>query len=635
MWKIFSALILSAALSVWVLIGQFANSSVEKAVSRDAVHKSLQWAHYMSERVPEIQDLLATGVPTQEQQQAIRLLRQLGEVFRFKLFDQSGRLVLISDESFIADPRGIATEADPEPSQVLASGVEVVDVFDGTEKADRPDLYAEAYIPLKDADRQVYGVVEVYVDVTLTRQYFLDSFRSFGIIVSAVSALLFLLPALAFGVQRMIAARSRSEAEYLSKFDVLTGLLNRAEFTRRAQGMLDDGHLSALVFLDADKFKAINDTHGHAVGDAFLEKIGRVLAASADAGDLVARFGGDEFVMAFGNVHKDVVVKRLRNVIAQCSKPLETDGRTVVGSVSAGIVTVAGDGCLDHMMAHADAALYHAKAAGRNQYAFYGDDMGDAIRHRNRLEQRIKEAALGEEFEIAYQPLVNGTTKELEGYEALLRLNHQDGTPISPAEFIPMAEEIGFINEIGSWTIRQAIRQVASQSDYLKIAINLSVSQFNDGNLPSILREVISETGIESARIELEITESLLINDEPSVAFQIDALQEMGISIAMDDFGTGFSSLGYLWKYGFDRIKIDQSFVAGLGDGSERSLQIIETIVTLGQRLGMKITAEGVETEDQSAQLSELGCDVLQGYYYGRPSNLAEHDYQQDTRSTA
>jgi diguanylate cyclase (GGDEF)-like protein len=620
MYRYLAAAIASMALVVWFVVGLLADASVQRAVGRDATNKALHWGHYMSWRIPDLGGLIATGVPTQEQFEAIQYVRHLGDVFRFKLFDAHGRLVLISDDAFISDPQGIAADYDPEPLEVVQTGMDLVEVFDGTQKPDRPDLYAEAYVPLVDSNGSIYGVVEVYVDQTVTQHYFADSFKSFGLFISALSALLFLVPSIGFSVQRARAQRSSSKADYLSKFDALTGVLNRAEFARRAEASIAEGQLTALLFVDADNFKSINDTYGHAAGDKYLEKIGRILTANTDARDLVSRYGGDEFVVALNAANHEATIRCVRSILHLCSEPVDVNGRKMTASVSVGVSFVNTGSQLEKFTAEADAALYYAKAAGRNQYAIYGDDMGEEIRRRNLLETRIKEAFESEEFALEYQPLVGGNDHQLIGYEALMRLRHTDGTSIPPAEFIPLAEEIGLIDKMGEWAIFEATREVAKLPGGLKVAINLSAIQFRSGRLPQLVADALRASQLPAEKLELEITESVLLDADPAVALQIDSLQDMGVSIAMDDFGTGFSSLGYLWKFGFDRIKIDRSFVSGLNDNPERSLEIIESVVMLGKRLGMQVTAEGVETQEQSELLSELGCDVLQGYLYGRPA---------------
>ncbi|WP_139792995.1 diguanylate cyclase domain-containing protein [Pseudophaeobacter leonis] len=267
MTRLFALAVTAATIAIWFLINALSSYYVERAIFKDAAEKAMHWGSYMSERVPELEQLVATGVPSQEQVKVIRQIRSLGDVFRFKLFDSEGRLVIISDENSITHPAGVSTKHDPEPQIVADTHETIIAVHDGTQKEGRPDLYAEAYLPLLGGQGETTGIIEVYVDVSGTQTFYKDSFQKFGLIVSAVCALLFLLPTAGFAVQYRMAHRSMGEVEYLSRYDPLTGLTNRAEFLRRAERLYAEGKLSSLLFIDADKFKSINDTHGHAVGD--------------------------------------------------------------------------------------------------------------------------------------------------------------------------------------------------------------------------------------------------------------------------------------------------------------------------------------------------------------------------------
>lgn len=622
MVRMLAAAVLGAALLVWLVVGSLTDRNVQNAVARDGLDKALHWGVYIASHIPDIETIFATGMTTQAQRDAIVGMREMGDVFRFALYNTDGRIVVLSDEDFDMSHMGVGARIDPEPMHVLTTGSPIVEVFDGSDTPERPTVFAEAYVPVINVYGQTIGIAHVYVDATRTVAYFSDSFESFGLLVSVLSAVLFMVPAAGFGFQKIRAERSRSEAEYLSKFDALTGLLNRNEFTQRCNAALEECRLGAVLFLDVDNFKSINDTYGHAIGDAYLEQIAKCLSGDAQTGDFVARFGGDEFVMAIRDRDQSAVSCRVRRILESCAAPLCVGESKIAGSTSIGIAMVPEGGTLEEAMLQADAALYHAKAAGRNQYALYGNDMGDAIRRRNRLERRLKDALKHEQFTIEYQPLVEGGNFDVIGYEALLRLKDIDGTPVSPMEFIPLAEEIGAIEEIGAWVLKEATRTVAQLPGTPKVAVNLSVAQFRSGKLCDTVLEVLAAAGLPANRLELEITESLLLDETSEIAHQIDRLQEIGVTIAMDDFGTGFSSLGYLWKYGFDRIKIDRSFVSGLDSDTERSLKIVETVILLGKRLGMQVTAEGVETQQQSDLLAELGCDVLQGFHFGRPSAL-------------
>lgn len=598
--------------------------SVDEAVRRESIDKAEHYASYMASRIPDLEGLIASARPTQEQITVIREVRQLGDVFRFKLFDSTGRLVLLSDDESLTMPNGVATEVDPEPALVGQNRQPIADVYDGSEKPDRPDFYSEAYIPLIDAEDQLFGVAEVYINQTKTRAYFHDSFRMFGLAIAALSALLFGAPYVRYRIQRSLTEKTQKDAEFLASYDPLTGLMNRREFVEHAHRMLEENSMSAVCFIDVDRFKSVNDVHGHAAGDRYLSRIAEILRSHTGAEDLASRFGGDEFVICFKDLDPEGVASRIRAILTECAAGFRHKNADIAGSVSVGIVVCEEQLSLDSFLSKADAALYHAKSNGKNTFSVYGDEMGEEFRKRNELETRIREATKCKDFSIQYQPLVEGHSKEVVGFEALLRLKSDAGENIPPSTFIPVAEELGLITEIGTWVIHTAVRDVAQLSDKYLVAVNLSAAQFRDGNLPEIVRDALREGGLGPERLELEITESLLLEDDPKVEFQIDALKEMGVSIAMDDFGTGFSSLSYLWKFGFDRLKIDRSFIAALETDSARAAEIIETIVVLGERLGMRTTAEGIETLQQSEFLSKLGCDILQGYLFGRPSDLSD-----------
>lgn len=604
--------------------------SVTVATERDAIDKALHWAWYLSIRLPDLEGLIESGTLTEDQQQVIRQVRELGDVFRFKLFNAQGQLVLLSDDTFISAPKGIATEVDPEPATVAETGETIVGVHDGTQKPDRPDLYAEAYTPLFGSDGAIVGVVEVYVDETHTAAHFRESFSNVAWMVALLCAVVFVVPAIGLSIQRERAQNSRAEAAFLATYDPLTGLLNRSEFTLKADAMLAEGTLSAFLFLDADRFKQINDKYGHAAGDQFLQKVAMNLKSCLNHGDLVGRFGGDEFVIGLRNANDAAVTTTVQKILKLAAEPMTFGKKTITGSVTIGVAFPRAGDDLDHLVGDADAALYSAKSAGRNQFAVYGPDMGAELRRRNRLETIIRDAVDTQGFRIEYQPLVDAVGRNIIGYEALLRLRDDAGRPIPPDEFIPLAETMGLMDEIGTWVLQEATRNIAALPGAPKVSVNLSVMQFRGDALPKIVREALDKSGLPAERLELEITESLLLEDTTRIALLIDALREMGVKIAMDDFGTGFSSLGYLWQFGFDRIKIDRSFVLGLENSPEKSKEIIETVVLLGKRLGMQVTAEGVETVGHCDLLSKLGCDVLQGFYFGRPAALTPPDVENE-----
>lgn len=592
--------------------------TVESAVSRDSVKVAERWASFAASRLPRIEELIEDGLPDDEQMRVIEEVRAVGDVFRFKLFDDTGRLSLVSDDKALTSGAGVAAEADPEPVAVLASGEPIIEVKDGRAKPDRPPVYVEAYIPVLDSKQKVIGVAEVYVDQTETYAYFYASFQLFGIILGGGITLIIAVPLAIAQLNRLAKEKAQQNAEYLARFDPLTGVMNRREFAEQF-GRAGDKKFAAVAFIDIDRFKQINDGHGHAVGDAMLSHIADVLKRSAGLGDLIARFGGDEFVLALRDNDETAIHRRMNRLLRDCAQEISHEGVSVSASVSVGVSLLEGGGDLDTALTESDAALYAAKAAGRNQYAIYGVEMGERLQSRRRIEARVRAALADQEYALHFQPLVEAGSGQLVGYEGLLRLQDEDGQAISPMDFIPVAEELGLISELGRWVIETGVREAATWDNDAKVALNLSSAQFQPGDLPEIVRDALHASGLPARRLELEITESLLLSDEAAIKMQLDQLQELGVSIALDDFGTGFSSLAYLWRYNFNKLKIDQSFVAALEHSPERAEELIETIVMLSRRLGMEVTAEGVETSEQSAKLREIGCDTLQGFLYGRP----------------
>jgi len=478
--------------------------------------------------------------------------------------------------------------------------------------------------PVLGAAGATIGYAGFVLDVRDLVALYTENIYRFAIMLLGATILLVGLPALGYVLQRRMAERMQRDVSFLSRFDPLTKLLNRSSFMAEAKAKLNAGTISHICFIDADRFKLINDTYGHAVGDAFLKSLAKVFRQAFPDPSLIARFGGDEFVIAVAKADEDKVAARATAMVLAASREVEIDGLTLSGSISVGLAKVEPGEDLDKVLQHADTALYFAKKAGRDNVAQYQHHMGDKMRRRRAVEARLRDCAENDEFEIEYQPLIDAKSKALVGYEALLRMRSAEGHPIPPAEFIPLAEEMGLIEEIGTWVLHHATCDIAMLDNPVSLSVNISPEQFRSGNLIGHVKSALGMSGLPAKRLELEITESLLIDDQSGTEFQIDTLKELGVTLAMDDFGTGFSSLGYLWKYGFDRLKIDRSFVQAMDQDSARSRDLIESIILLAERLGIDITAEGIETEDQARVLSGLGCDVLQGYYFGRPGPLQQ-----------
>lgn len=418
--------------------------------------------------------------------------------------------------------------------------------------------------------------------------------------------------------------RADERISFLAHNDALTGLLNRAYFTeilnQNVSRLERYGAQFALLFLDLDHFKAVNDTFGHPIGDKLLVEVSNRLKALTPTGAFASRLGGDEFAILIPkSVAPDEMESLAQKILRSIVEPIELEGEKMVVGVSIGMAIAPRHGTRpDQILRNVDLALYRAKESGRNGYKMFESGMDSQARERRALEFDLKYALENDELELFYQPLVGAEFNNPVGFEALLRWNHPIRGRISPAEFVPIAESTGLIKAIGEWVIREACRTAATWPDHLTIAVNLSAPQFDKDRIVDVVTSALAETGLLPARLELEITESLLIERPDDVLATLMRLKELGVSIAMDDFGTGYSSLSYLLKFPFDKIKIDKSFISAI-DHDKAACDVLRTIGSLGKTLGIRITAEGVETEEQVTFLRAIACDQLQGYFFAKP----------------
>lgn len=421
------------------------------------------------------------------------------------------------------------------------------------------------------------------------------------------------------------AVRAEEQIKYMAGHDPLTGLPNRTLLREKIDRELAvGGKTNALLCLDLDRFKEVNDTAGHAIGDVLLKAVADRLIACLREGDSIARLGGDEFVVfQTGIESRDQASTLAQRIVDVIDKPFIIDGNPIRIGVSIGIAIAPDDGDLaDSLLKHADTALYKAKASGRGTFCFFETAM-DANRHERReLEILLRQAIEAQQFEIYYQPQVDTKSERVVGFEALLRWHHPERGLVSPAEFIPLAEECGLIILIGEWVLRQACKDAASWPADLGVAVNLSPLQFKSQALAHSVLSALSDAGLPASRLELEITESVLLTDNDAALATLHHIRTLGVRIAMDDFGTGYSSLSYLRLFPFDKIKIDQSFIRELGN-SKDCAAIVKAVVDLGASLGITTTAEGVETIEQLSRVREQGCGEIQGYLFGKPLPLS------------
>ena len=425
--------------------------------------------------------------------------------------------------------------------------------------------------------------------------------------------------------RRLAAARLARAARH----DSLTGLPNRLQLSERERAMREQGGEDrvALVCIGLDRFKGVNEAMGHDVGDAVLRAVADRLRACAGEQDLVVRTGGDEFViLQIGSSQPaDAQALGLR-IAGRMGTEIQVGARTLLVGASIGVAVAAdrrmeGADQEESLLPCAALAMGRAKAAGRGTIRFFSAGMDAAMQDRRMLELDLQAALSAGQFEVFYQPLVQA--RGVMGFEALLRWRHPLRGLVSPADFIPIAEETGLIRPIGAWVMRQACQDAAGWPGTLKVAVNLSPVQFRGGKVPEEAAAALRLSGLEASRLELEITESSLLTDDVTVAETLAALQAQGIRIAMDDFGTGFSSLGYLLRFRFDKIKIDQSFVRGMLQQDD-CRTIVRAVIGLGRSLGMAVNAEGVETEAEMTMLRGEGCTELQGYLFSRPRPAAQ-----------
>ena len=427
-----------------------------------------------------------------------------------------------------------------------------------------------------------------------------------------------------------ITERKKTEERIknLAYFDVLTGLPNRRLFTDRLQVAIANAHRHgqqlAIMFLDLDLFKRINDTLGHALGDMVLVETSKRLALCLREGDTVARIGGDEFTILLPELdHVEDAAKMAERLIAQVKLPFMVDDHELYVTTSIGIAVYPEDGTsVDTLIKNADTAMYRAKDLGRNSYQLYTPAMNARSFERLAMESSLRHAVTRGEFMLAYQVKVDVSTGQMSGVEALVRWRHPEMGLVPPMDFIPLAENMGLISEIGEWVLVTACRQCRSWHDmglpWVRMAVNVSALQFRETDVPEVVRRALDDSGLEPRYLELELTETVLMQRVDEVAVVLKQLRAMGVTIAIDDFGTGYSSLNYLKRMPIDSLKIDRSFVHDItedGDGAE----IVSTIINLAHNLKLKAVAEGVETAEQAEFLRARGCDEVQGYLISRP----------------
>ncbi len=418
---------------------------------------------------------------------------------------------------------------------------------------------------------------------------------------------------------------SADKINRMARFDTLTGLPNRLYINESLAHAMTDaakwGSRCAFMMIDLDRFKAVNDTLGHPIGDRLLGRVSERLAVLMTENEIIGRLGGDEFAVVVRDASDTARVERLAQTIVDAlSRPYELDQHTLYTGASVGVATGPRDGRTAEMLIRsADLALYRSKDAGGGTYHCYEPQLHIAAEERRVLEQALRLALQKDELHICYQPVVDAGSEQLTGFEALVRWTHPELGVISPAKFIPLAEDARLIAPIGEWVLRNACMEAARWPGQARIAVNVSPEQLHNPGFVAVVTSALSNSGLPAGRLELEVTESVFMRDDTAAVKVLERILDLGVRLSLDDFGTGYSSLGYLSRTRFSTIKIDRSFVTGASKGVREALAIVRAVVALAQSLGMATTAEGVETEEEHRMVQNLGCTKVQGYYFGRP----------------
>ena len=579
---------------------------------KDATSTARNWARLLAETVTDLEQIAAGEQPTKASMTLFEWAQKAGQVFRYEIYNREGYSQLVSDHG--VTQVNLSTFS-AEAVRALATNGPVVDVRAGT-MAGKPKFYGLAYVPVI-VDNRAVAIVAAYVDETEKHDLFYRTSLIAALSLCAGAALSFGLPAFAWYRRTKEKQQADRRIRFLAHHDALTGLANRAQLIESLEAELAVLPLRhsgiAVHFLDLDRFKQVNDSLGHDGGDALLKTVAERLRAVIRIEDVVARLGGDEFVVVqTGIAGKTQAEDFARRIISAVTAPMKIKDRPFTATVSVGVALAPADGIdPERLLKSADLALYKAKADGRNCFRFFLAEMDAELQARFKLEAIIRDAVLHDRFELHYQPLFEMSERRLIGYEALIRLPAEDGTLIPPLVFIPVAEDLQLIDKIGAWVLREACRTAATWPEHLTVAVNLSPAQFLAGRISDIVAAALKAAGLAAHRLELEITETLLLGNSEAIMAELQTLKAMGVAIVMDDFGTGYSSLSYLWRFPFDKIKIDRSFMQGF-DGSGRDVKtVVKTIIALGRELNMRVTVEGVETATQAAFLDKAKARIV------------------------
>jgi diguanylate cyclase (GGDEF)-like protein len=603
------------------------NIAADRMVTSEADHYGTGWAEFLSRNIADLESLLKGETPSVETIIFLEQAKHHDELIEFRLFDNEGRQRLVSSELGEAlSYQEKLTDAYPELARLIASGEEFT-IF-----TKHPLLSASlarnvstTFAPLHAKGRLI-GWVEVIVNQDHHRHLIVESLVKIAI---AMGLLLGLVPAMGFWYSSLQKKKVEQTLSFLTNHDPLTKLPNRTVFAAQLDEALKQAERrhehTSILDIEIDRLRDLYEQFDRQSIDAVLIEFSNRLQTLAGPLGISARLSDSEFAVLKSSIHDAMEAAQFaRAALQSLTQPVTAGNKSIFLNINIGLALAPTDGrSATELLKSADVALMSSKGVGRNTYRFFDSDTENTLRKRRAIETAVKEACEQKLFELHYQPVFELRSGRLTGFEALIRLNHPHYGSISPAEFIPVAESIGLIGDIGSWTLVTACQMAAQWPDPLKVAVNLSPLQFRNGSMIAFARRSLEQARFPAYRLELEVTEGVLLDDTEYVREQLRALQETGVGIVLDDFGAGYSSLGYLWQFPFNKLKIDQSFVRAM-DSKSNVRNILRAIIGLGRSLNLPITAEGVETAEQAEYLRSLDCTEAQGYYFGRPVPATE-----------
>ncbi|WP_337660092.1 putative bifunctional diguanylate cyclase/phosphodiesterase [Anderseniella sp. Alg231-50] len=563
----------------------FARIEINRLSHEKAVELAHAWSTQIAETTPYLPQLLTTPRRNAQPVRSLGNVQSVGPILGYRIYDKAGTLRVLVDDA--ASPPNAA----------------------------RPAFHTRITLPITNGGRKI-GTIVTDVDASGFHDVLVVGAIKIGAIFSIAISFLLFVSLMARLASRQEALRNSNRS---NENDSITGMPNQPAFLE----MLATAHsqevaqhtTTNLYLLNLDRFTRVNERLGNSVGNMLLRLVAERLRLACGNSVVCAHINGD----TFGVIADETTGKRMHKTLQQAFLQPFNFGQNVIRlSASIGAATsTAGLHSCDELHHHAELALRAAKTNGGHQLVTYDSDTVLEFREIDRIAAAVEDACQNNEFELHYQPVVESRTRKLCSFEALLRLTTADGEKIGPDKFIPVAERIGRIEEIGLWTLREACKTVAGLPKHIGMAVNLSVQQFNSGNLVFEVQKIIKDTRVDPGRIELEVTEGIMIGDTDPVFKQLSELQALGIKIALDDFGTGYSSLNYLWRFTFDKLKVDQAFIRA-SDHNPKAHALLSKIVEVGRLLDMKVTAEGIETENHATRVADLGCDYSQGYLFGK-----------------